>query len=158
MLDRQRGVPLPLGLKHIRWGVFHAKRFEPEPLIPTPTRLVPRFASNDPVSIYPPKGSSHEHTFNKDIPNHILGTLALSTFFGHDDRRWRRNDPIGITRKYLKSLLGRPLTPALRKKALFHCNEMINGDYKYYYKARHEAAMNIQCIAWGIIARRPRSV
>jgi hypothetical protein len=55
-------------------------------------------------------------------------------------------------------LLGRPLTPALRKKALFHRRKMIDGEYKYYYKARHEAAMIIQCIARGIIARRPRSV
>jgi hypothetical protein len=50
------------------------------------------------------------------------------------------------------------LSPALRKKALFHRKEMIDGEYKYYYKARHEAAMNIQCIARGVIARRPRSV
>jgi hypothetical protein len=87
-----------------------------------------------------------------------LGTLSLSTFLGHDDHHWRRSDPIGITRKYLKSLLGRPLTPGLRKKARFHRKEIINGDYKHDYKARHEAAMNIQCIARGIIARRPRSV
>jgi hypothetical protein len=110
------------------------------------------------VSIYPPKGSSHEHTFNKSIPDHILGTLSLSTFFGHDDRRWRRNNPIGITRKYLKRLLGPPLTPALRKKALFHRQEMIYGDYKHYFKSRHKAAMNIQCIARRVIARRSRSV
>jgi hypothetical protein len=91
MLDRQRGVPLLLDLKHIRWGVFHEKPFEPKPLIPTPTRLVPRIASNDPVSIYPPKGkgkgSSHKHTFNKTIPDHILGILSSSTFLVHDDRR-----------------------------------------------------------------------
>jgi hypothetical protein len=105
MLARQRGVPFPLDLKHIRWGVFHEKPFEPEPLIPTPTRLVTSVAS-------------YEHTFKKDIPDHVLGALALSTFFGHDDRHWCRNDPIGITRNYLKSLLGRPLSPAMRKKAL----------------------------------------
>jgi hypothetical protein len=57
-----------------------------------------------------------------------------------------------------KALFHRPLTPALRKKALFHRQEMINGDYKHYYKFLHEAAMNIQCIARGVIARRPRSV
>jgi hypothetical protein len=158
MRDRQRGVPLPLDLKHIRWGVFHEKPFEPEPLLPTPTRLVTSVASYAPMSIYPPKGSSHEHTFKKEIPKHVLHALALSTFFGHEDRHWRRNDPVGITRKYLKSLLGRPLTPALRKKAVFHRKEMINGEYKYYFKARHEAAMNIQCIARGVIARRPCSV
>jgi hypothetical protein len=27
--------------------------------------------------------------------------------------------------------------------------EVVNGDYKHYYKRRHEAAMNIQCIARG---------
>jgi hypothetical protein len=158
MRDRQRGVPLPLDLKHIRWGVFHEKPFEPEPLIPTPTRLFPRVASTDPLSIYPPEGSSHEHTFKKEIPEHVLHALALSTFFGHKVRHWRRNDPIGITRKYVKALLGHQLTPALRKKALFHRKEMIKGEHKYYYKARHEAAMNIQCIARGVIARCPRSV
>jgi hypothetical protein len=68
MRDRQQGIPLPLDLKHIRWGIFHEKPFEPEPLIPTPTRLIPRVASTDPVSIYPPEGSSHEHTFKKEIP------------------------------------------------------------------------------------------
>jgi hypothetical protein len=58
------------------------------------------------VFINPPKGSLHEHTFKKEIPDHVLHALALSTFFGHEDRHWRRNDPIDITRKYLKTLLG----------------------------------------------------
>jgi hypothetical protein len=161
MLNRQRGVPLPLDLKHIRWGVFHEQPFEPEPLKPLPTRLVMNITSykNDEMAIYPPKGSQHEHTFQKKIPEHILGILNLSVFFGHDDRSWIRNDPVGITRKYLKRLLvGSPLTPGMRKKALSHRQEMVNGDYKHYYKSRHEAAMNIQCIAREAIARRPRSV
>jgi hypothetical protein len=122
MLNRQRGVPLPLDLKHIRWGVFHEKLFEPEPPKPLPTRLVVCIASynNDEVAIYPPEGSPHEHTFQEKIPEHILGILNLSVFFGHDDHRWRRNDLVGSTRKYLKRLLGRPLTPEMCKKALSH--------------------------------------
>jgi hypothetical protein len=112
---RQRtGRRPPIILKHIRWGVYHDKPFEPETSHPLPRHpaadsLV--FPSPGPrdhqVMVYPPRGSPHEHTFVKPIPSHVVSALNDGAYLGYEDRRWREHEPQGITRKYLKHLLAR---------------------------------------------------
>jgi hypothetical protein len=108
----------PLILKHIRWGVYHDKPFEPETIRPLPRHLTAHslvipspHPGDDEVTFYPPRGSPHEHTFVKPILYHLVSALNDGAYLVYEDCHRRQHEPPGITCKYLKRLLGRTLHP-----------------------------------------------